>query len=218
MTTATIQQGDPAATTPATGADASAAVQAGQAAAAAQAPAAAVSATPAAKAAESAAAAKPAEAQKPAAATVYQFKVPDGIVVPPERLAAFSTLAQEVGIDQDAAQRLVDFQAAQAAADDRAAKAAWEKTVEGWQQTNAQDPKFTETLGLAKRTVALMPDEVKTLLVQGGLEHHPGLIRWLAGIGKQLSDSPPADRGGRAAAGSKKTLADVLYDHPTSQK
>ena len=160
-------------------------------------------------------AAKPDE--KPAVPEKYEFKLPEGIQVDTEALTAFEPIAKELGLSQEAAQKLVDLQVAAAARSVEAQKAQaaqWFNDVKADKDLGGQN--FTTT---AKNTVAAMDrfgdQALKDLLNTTGLGNHPAFVRWASKVGAAMAEDAvhPAD----LPAAPRKSTAEVMYDKTPSK-
>lgn len=148
------------------------------------------------------------EAQdKPAsgAPETYQpFTVPEGLPVDSEQMAAFSALAKELNLSQEAAQKLVSMQAQHMVA-----------TRDGWYAASQADAEFggqnlKANLETAMRAVdAFGTPELKRLLVDTGLGDHPEVIRMFFRAGRALA--PDRIVSGQSAAPAARGLAERLY-------
>lgn len=182
-----------------------------------------VQATPASDPAAKPAEAKPADALTaaektevvPGAPEKYaDFKVPEGLTLDPKILEQVGPLFKELGLTQEQAQKLVDFQAkhegeAQAAADKVMTdmRAEWRGEVvkdpalgngtDGLKpEVQANITKAVEAIGDAKGIAAF-----KEAMNLTGAGDNPALIRGLNAMGKLLSEGTLVRGGGPSAAG-----------------
>ena len=86
------------------------------------------------------------------------FKAPEGIELDKTQVEAFVPLAKELGLTQEAAQKLVDFYASNQAAAARAQETAWNATVDGWIAAAKSDKEIGgaalgENLAVAKKAL-----------------------------------------------------------------
>lgn len=160
------------------------------------------------KAAADKAAADKAAADKAAAAPKapekYEaFKAPAGVELDPKVVTEFEGVAKELGLTQEAAQKLVDKLApvvSKQNAEGVTALAA--KASEKWMGQSKADKEFGGDAFDANLATALKAfdafgtPELKTLLNASGLGNHPELIRWAYRVGKAIA----AD--GKVVAGS----------------
>lgn len=138
--------------------------------------------------------------------------VPEGISFAPETLEAFKSLAREINLTQEQAQKLVDYESSfvlRGQADEQEEK---RQTLERWaQQTRAlYGAKLEEEISFALRAAdAFGGPDFRALLEDTGLGNHPVIIRMLSGVGKAIGED--AFPGGKPAAPQDKTFAEALY-------
>lgn len=169
------------------------------------------------KAAAEAKAAKDAEV-KGAPDAYTDFKLPDTFKVDEPVMGEFKTLAKELGLTQEAAQKLVDMQAklqtGNATAFTETLQAHVEKTASEWVTAAKADPefggaKFDENVAVAKQALDTFgTPELKNLLKESRLGSHPEVIRLLFKAGKAISQDGFVP--GRASSAAKDT-ATALY-------
>jgi hypothetical protein len=151
-------------------------------------------------------------AEKPVVPEKYEFKAPEGTQLNPEVIGKFEGVARELGLSQDAAQKVVDAMAPQLAA----AQAAQFETVKTeWANSARTDKEFggdklNENLSVAKKALdAFGTPELRTLLNDTGLGNHPEIIRAFYRAGQKISGSNLVV-GGAAGAASTSAAA-TLY-------
>lgn len=146
------------------------------------------------------------------------FKAPEGVTLDPKAMEAFQGVAKELGLSQDQAQKLVDFQtqAIKVATDDQQAQFA--KMQSDWAAETRKSLGADADKQLAY--VAQFRDKFLTpgareILNQSGMANHPEIIKSFIQAGKAISED--GFIGGRPA-GDKgdKTPAQAVYpDLPT---
>ena len=148
----------------------------------------------------------------------YAFTTPEGAApLDAKRVEAFTTLAKELKLPADAAQRVVDMavQEAQASAEAHTA------LVQSW----ADEVKADKTLGgdnltasavIARKAIDLGPPELKALLNSTGLGNHPAVFKWAHAVGLALSEDTFRSSGGASTPGTG-TIASRLYGAPAVQ-
>jgi hypothetical protein len=161
---------------------------------------------------------KPADGADPAAAAAkpvvpekYEFKVPDGTQLSPEVIGKFEGVAKELGLTQEAAQKVVDAMGPQIAA---AQAAQFEAVKTQWADSARTDKEFggeklAENLAVAKKALdAFGTPELRTLLNDTGLGNHPEIIRVFFKAGQKISGSNFVTGGasGTASASAAATL------------
>lgn len=137
---------------------------------------------------------------------------PEGVSFEPETLEAFKTLAREINLTEEQAQKLVDYESSLAARGQADAQEEKRQTLERWaQQTRTlYGAKLEEELSFALRAADTFggPD-FRALLEDTGLGNHPVIIRTLSGVGRAIGED--AFPGGKPAAPRDKTFAEALY-------
>jgi hypothetical protein len=147
-----------------------------------------------------------------------EFTLPETFKVDPSVMGEFKTLAKELGLPQEAAQKLVDMQAKlqtnNASAFTETLQAHVDKTAGEWRAAAKADPeyggvKFDENVAVAKQALdAFGTPELKALLNESRLGSNPELIRFMFRAGKAISQDGFVS--GRAASAAKDT-ASALY-------
>lgn len=141
--------------------------------------------------------------QPQGAPEAYEFKAPEGQAFSPEVLGAFSEVAKELNLPQEAAQKVIDKIAPALAARQEAAlsnaRAQWVADVKA--DTELGGTAVAEKIALANKAFAdFGTPELRTLLDTTGLGDHPEMLRWAHRVGKAISeDGFMAGRGASAA-------------------
>jgi hypothetical protein len=129
---------------------------------------------------------------KPTVPEKYEFSAPDGAELNPEVMGKFEGLAKELGLSQEAAQKVVDVMGPQMAA---VQKAQIEAVKTQWAESARTDKEFggeklAENLAVAKKALdAFGTPELHTLLNDSGLGNHPEIIRAFFKAGQKISGS-----------------------------
>lgn len=161
-----------------------------------------------------------APAEAPKAPEAYEFKVPEGRTFDPEVMTAYSEVAKELNLSQEAAQRLLDAVGPKMA---ERQLAQVEAVRMGWAESSKTDREFggeklSENLSVAKKALDQFGTaELRSLLNESGLGNHPEVIRFMFRAGKAISE----DRMVTGAAAQAKPsgprsfadLADALYSN-----
>lgn len=149
------------------------------------------------------------------------FKLPEGVQADPAMLAEFNTVAKELGLTQDQAQKLVDLQAKTSLADDTARNQLLDKALETqrnqWADQIKNDPdvggaKFEATLATAQKAMqAFGSTELRQLLNESGIGNHPDMVKLFHKIGSAISEDRMVIPGSDAAETDNKRAADVMF-------
>lgn len=164
------------------------------------------------------AAPKPDDKKGEGAPEAYSFATPEGEVLHEAVVTQFSEVAKELGLSQEAAQKIIDKMAPAITANQNASL----QTVrEGWAQETATDTEFggehlAENLAVAKKALDnLGTPELKQLLNDTGLGNHKEVIRVFFRAGKLISeDSFVGGRGGNADQASAQRLYSASKMNP----
>lgn len=149
-----------------------------------------------------------------------EFTAPEGVALDPALSGDLKTLAKDLDLTQEQAQKVADLGARQAQAlvakqTEALTAAATEWEAQARADTEYGGDAFEENLGVAKKAVdAFATPELKKLLNETRLGSHPEMIRFMVRAGKAISE----DRfvGGRPAAG-KRSAEDRLYANTKSK-
>lgn len=167
------------------------------------------------------------EAKPTTAPEKYEFKAPDGITFDDKVIAEASTLFKELGLTNDQAQKLVDFQVAQAKTQAEAPYTAYDKMREGWQNEVKADkeiggilPKVKETIGRALDTIGSpeLVAEFKSAMNLTGAGDHPAFVKAFYKLassvveGKHVSGTNPSPHGqSNTGTSERPSAAQAMY-------
>ena len=153
------------------------------------------------------------EQQEPGEKADQEIKIslPEGVVMPEEATAEFTTTAKTLGLTQDQAQGIMDYYAKSLSKANADADAAFDKTVETWETTAKADkefggPQLQENLAVAVKALDRFgTPELRQMLGESRLGSHPEVIRFVYRVGKSIAEDRietggPGDGGGRTAA------------------
>lgn len=155
------------------------------------------------------------DAEQTAPGTYSDFAMPEGIELDAKLLESATPLFKELGLTQEQAQKVVDFEAARVAEQARSQAEAFEQLKADWRDQSMNDPEFggeafEENVSTAREALKKFGDaELSQLMEDYGIGNHPAVIRALVKIGKLTrEDNPSGDRG---APASKKDRVSVMY-------
>lgn len=144
------------------------------------------------------------------------FKLPEGTEVDTELMGEFTTLAKDLNLTQEQAQKLAELGGKIALKANgpgeeaiiEQAKGVWGKEVLADKELGGD--KLAENLSVAKKTLDTFGTPALTeLLNKSGMGNHPEVIRLFLKVGKQISDDKVLVSGNRAP--SPQNHADKLY-------
>lgn len=162
----------------------------------------------------------------PVPETYAEFKAPEGATLDAALIAEVTPIFKELGLSQDAAQKLVEFQAKHSIA----TEAKLEKTVADmraeWRDAIKADPAIGADLEKTKvaigRLKSQLPTEVRTSFDDAmnltGMGDHPAIVRGLFELAKLVNEGTPVTGGGPSELGqsrsgqpSRPSAAQALY-------
>lgn len=140
------------------------------------------------------------EAKTGAPEKYEDFKLPDGVTLEGETLTAATTLFKELGLSQEAAQKLVDFHAKQITEAEEGPVKFWLKQQEDWKKEIAEDPKLGPRLPEIKTSFARMLDSIgdaelaknfREAMDYTGAGNNPAFIRMMDKISSMFTEGKP---------------------------
>ena len=129
--------------------------------------------------------------------TYADFVLPEGVTLNEALLAEASPLFKELGLNQEQAQKLVDFQAKQVQAGSKSQVDAFNQLMNDWQTKSKNDKefggdKFKENVAVARSAISKFgTPELKQLLEEHGVGNHPEVIRFMVKVGKLTAEDVP---------------------------
>jgi antitoxin component of RelBE/YafQ-DinJ toxin-antitoxin module len=171
--------------------------------------------------------------------TYADFKLPEGAVIDPELLAEATPIFKELGLTQDAAQKLVDFYAKTNSAgieklfnDQRAVRQEWATEAKTYLDALPGGIKQAKAdLGAAKNALFANPDgtpntdkigKFNQFMDMTGAGDNPLFIEAFTKMAKLYTEGKPVTGGGpskfgQTGPGSRPTAAGALYPNLTGQ-
>lgn len=143
------------------------------------------------------------------------FTVPEGMELDSALLEQAAPLFKELGLNQEQAQKLVDFQAQQVQAGQQGQMDAFNQLKNDWVEQAKNDSeiggdKFDESVGIAKEALSKFGNEGLTKLLNDfGVGNHPDVIRFMAKVGRLTKEDNPDDSGN--PVGKPKDRVSILY-------
>lgn len=134
----------------------------------------------------------PADAGQPV--EYADFSVPEGLEIDADVLGSFKEVARELGIPQDAAQKLIDLQAGLVQKQAEATQAALAAQAQQWEAAVKADKelggeRYAQTVETAVKAIERFGSpELRTLLNESGIGNHPELVKFCHRIGQSLSE------------------------------
>lgn len=143
--------------------------------------------------------------------------MPEGFSLPPEMGTELTTIAKELGLPQDKAQKLIDLgvkhaQGVQKAMEDglTAAKATWAEAARTDPEIGGDN--FGPNMALAKKAMTTFGTPALTeLLNKTGLSVNPEFLRLLFRVGDAISEDTLVEGDGGSGPAVEKDRARRLY-------
>jgi len=159
---------------------------------------------------------------KPAVPEKYDLKLPEGSLLEPSAVEQISSFAKEQGLSNEAAQKLLERESKSFASYVEKQKTELVKQTAEWLEAAKTDKEiggeaFGQNAELAKRVVERYGSEsFKKALNESGLGNHPELVRFVARIGKAMSEDQLVIPG--TQSGGPKSAADTLYPNQPKEQ
>lgn len=156
----------------------------------------------------------------------YEIKVPEGMKVDTSLLEAVTPVFKELGITQEAAQKLADayapVMAKAAEAQKQEALKAFDETVENWGKESKEmlGPDYMKAKAPAVKLINTFGGKdapaIRQLLTDTGLGNHPLMLKFLIAAGKAISQDSFVEGGNQVADNSTEAVKERMY--PTMGK
>lgn len=159
---------------------------------------------------------KPEEGEKPAGAPekYADFKLPEGVLLDPAVATEFQTVAKEMNLSQEQAQKLVDLQAKVSLQTVEQANTQFKEQIKAWEEQTKKDlgPKFDAERALAaKGRDKVATPELLKLLNDTGMGSHPEVFKLFAKLGKSVAEDTFVEGKPENSKPEAISTANVLY-------
>lgn len=149
---------------------------------------------------------------------IYEFKGADGQVVSDDNTQIVSSLARELKLSNEQAQKLWEMGMGEQGAVAQINQRAIQHYNQQWAEEIKQDSQLggsnlASTRHNVGRAIAYADDELKTFLQQSGLGNFPPLVRYLNRIGQQLGSDMSFVSGKPTAEAKKEDWLAHMYDN-----
>lgn len=150
----------------------------------------------------------------------YEFKAPDGVTLDSEGVQSLSTIAKELNLSQEAAQKFIDLAVKHQAKVTTQSQEAFTKTRAEWIGQIKADKEigganYEPNVELARRAIAKFGSPELSEVLNSGWGDHPAIVKAFVKIGKALAEDRAID--GSASTGEL-TAAQVMYPGQTPGK
>lgn len=158
------------------------------------------------------------EGDTPEPGEYAEFAMPEGMELDAKLLESAAPLFKELGLNQEQAQKLVDFQAAQVKASAQEQVSAFEQLKSDWLTQSQSDKEiggdnFDKNIGAAKAALdAYGSPELRTLMDDYGIGNNPEIIRFMVRVGNTLKEDVP---GMGNPSSPEKSRVEQLYPSST---
>ena len=139
------------------------------------------------------------------------FKLPEGIALNETLITEFKTVAKELGLSQEAAQKLVDLQSKSISEAAKASDETYKGIVKQWRDEAAAEmgANFKQEIFRANKALKTFGDEkLREELEASGMIDNPRMLKFLRNVGATLAEDGHAGNG---ASPDTRSHAEVLY-------
>lgn len=147
--------------------------------------------------------------------TYADFDMPEGIELDTQLMDQAQPLFKELGLNQEQAQKLVDFQASQVQASQTGQAEAFNQLKQDWQDQSKNDndiggDKFEQSVSDAREAIGKFgTPELTKLLNDFGIGNHPEMIRFMSKVGNLTREDVPGSTG--SPTNAKADRVSILY-------
>jgi hypothetical protein len=134
--------------------------------------------------------------------TYADFVLPEGMQLDEALLTEATPMFKDLGLTQEQAQKLIDFQAKQVQAGSQKQIDDFNQLKSDWRDLSKNDgefggDKFDENVKIAQSAISKYgTSELKQLLEDHGVGNHPEVIRFMVRVGQTLKEDVPGSTGG----------------------
>jgi hypothetical protein len=156
----------------------------------------------------------------------YEFKAPEGVTLDPSLVTEATPIFKELGLSQEAAQKLVDFYTAKSASTNETLTKAVDDMRASWREAVANDKDIGSKLDSVKVELGRAKDKLSTevraafdeAMNTTGMGDHPGIVKGLYELAKLVNEgthvtgaAPSALGQSRDGTAPRPTIAGALY-------
>lgn len=156
------------------------------------------------------------ESKKDQAPDEYEdFSLPENFESVDDMVVEFKTLAKELNLSQDVAQKLIDMQIKVQTRSQEMLVNKWTEVQKEWEDKSRNDKEyggkeFDTSLGHAKTALDKFASKAfREALEETGMGNHPELIRFLVSVGKGIGEDDVMKEG--TSPGGNKTPAEIMF-------
>jgi hypothetical protein len=141
---------------------------------------------------------QPKDTPAPPPDTYDDFKLPDGVQWDDATGGEFKTLAKEMGLSQDNAQKMVDLGTKLMSGSQEAIQEAFQKQSDEWRSQSTEKFKDADIQTANKALQTFATPELITLLQDTGLANNPEVVGMFNKIGSTISEGRMVDAAAQA--------------------
>ena len=151
--------------------------------------------------------------------TYGDFTAPEGVELASEAVEGFKSIAKELNLSQDAAQKLVDYHVKHSSEQAEKQATAFKEMSEGWAAASKADKEiggaeFDKNVAAAGKAIKEFgTPELVSALNTSGLGNHPEVVRVFAKIGKTMTEDNVIS--GKESSAPPKSAAQIIYPNMT---
>lgn len=144
------------------------------------------------------------------------FTMPEGMEMDTEVLGEFTSLAKELNISQESAQKLIDLQTKIADKQAQDYQAAVQKQGEQWAAAVKNDPElggenYEKSVASAVKVIQAFGDDgLRDLLNSSGLGNHPALFKFCHRVSQAISEDKFVLPGNQASAPKEMSIIEAF--------
>ena len=133
--------------------------------------------------------------------TYADFNMPEGVQLDESTLAEVNPLFKELELNQDQAQKVVDFYANKIQAGSQKQVEDFNQLMSDWREQSKNDSefggdKYDENVKIAQSAITKFgTPELKQLLNDHGVGNHPEMVRFMVNVGRTLPEDIPGGNG-----------------------
>ena len=159
--------------------------------------------------------------QEPSTGSVpekYELKVQDGSLLTPESIEKVSSLAKELGLSNENAQKLLDTENAKIFALQEYQKDAAKKQIEEWRKASLEDKEIggehlKQNVELASRVAKqFFSENLVKFLNDSGFGDYPDFVKGMVKIGKAYGEDKIIIPNGLGSSATGKSVAQRMFD------
>lgn len=162
--------------------------------------------------------------EKPAVPEKYEFKAPEGFEYDPKRLAELEPVFKEIGLSQEAAQKLMDVAGKEIASAINAPFEAYQNQRNEWRDSLIKDPQWgngkdnllpsvRQDIGRVIDSLGELAPAFREAMDYTGVGDHPAFVKGMSALAKLVVEGKPASGNPPAGGAQRPSAAQAMYPH-----